>query len=266
MKELRAEGHLPAFWMRLAAAPARLLLLDYDGVLAPFHENRHAAVPHPGVREALQRLMPLGTCRVVIISGREAADVARLIAMNPHPEIWGSHGWERMLPGERAVLADLPPQAAEALKQAHDAVPAEWAAKLEAKPAGLAFHVRGLPDSEAQARLKQIQALWAKPIEIGGLEALSFDGGLELRVPGRTKGHAVDALLEEAGTGAVAAYLGDDLTDEDAFRHLGTRGLSVLVREMYRDTLAALWLTPPEELLDFFAGWELACHGNPPPQ
>jgi trehalose-6-phosphatase len=53
----------------------------------------------------------------------------------------------------------------------------------------------------------------------------------------------------------MIAYLGDDLTDEDAFKALKGKGLSVLVRDTQRDTLADCWLTPPDELLDFLHHW-----------
>ena len=53
----------------------------------------------------------------------------------------------------------------------------------------------------------------------------------------------------------VASYLGDDLTDEDAFRALKGRGLSVLVRNELRETLADIWLKPPGELIDFLLKW-----------
>jgi trehalose 6-phosphate phosphatase len=59
-----------------------------------------------------------------------------------------------------------------------------------------------------------------------------------------------------------AAYLGDDATDERAFRAISGRGLSVLVRPSWRQTAAELWLRPPEELLDFLNRWLEALRGR----
>jgi trehalose-phosphatase len=82
-----------------------------------------------------------------------------------------------------------------------------------------------------------------------------FDGGIELRVPGRHKGFVVDAVLSEMGRETAAAYLGDDSTDEDAFKAIRGRGIGVLVRPQYRATAADFWLKPPEELLEFLERW-----------
>jgi len=90
----------------------------------------------------------------------------------------------------------------------------------------------------------------------------SFDGGLELRVPGRDKGSAVREVLAEEGVEAAAAYLGDDLTDEDAFRALQGKGLAALVRPESRPTAADIWLQAPDELILFLDRW-LAAAGKP---
>ncbi|MEO8630619.1 MAG: trehalose-phosphatase, partial [Betaproteobacteria bacterium] len=84
---------------------------------------------------------------------------------------------------------------------------------------------------------------------------LDFESGIELRAHGRTKAHAVATLLQESNRDIPAAYLGDDLTDEDAFAALAGHGLSVLVRSQKRETAAQAWLRPPEELLAFLQRW-----------
>lgn len=63
----------------------------------------------------------------------------------------------------------------------------------------------------------------------------------------------------------MVAYLGDDQTDEDAFRaleKLGEHGLSVLVRTHVRETAADIWIKPPEQLIEFLENWLLASGGN----
>ncbi len=85
------------FLERLASAPDRVLLLDYDGTLAPFQIDRNLAVPYPEIRLLLARIRAEGT-RVILISGRAPYDLAVLSGIDPRPEIWGSHGFERLKP------------------------------------------------------------------------------------------------------------------------------------------------------------------------
>jgi trehalose 6-phosphate phosphatase len=88
---------------------------------------------------------------------------------------------------------------------------------------------------------------------------LPFDGGLELRAATKHKGDAVAVVLGEAGDQVAAAYLGDDQTDENAFRAIKGRGLAILVRGEPRPTMADVWLRPPDELVRFLRDWLKAC-------
>jgi trehalose-phosphatase len=248
---------LNAFFDRLAAARRRVLMLDYDGTLAPFRVRPEQALPYEGVVEALGGLIAQQGTRVVIVSGRRASDVAALLPTGSRPEIWGAHGWERLKPGHdveaeepaaevRIALAEADRRAAE-LRQS--------GARIERKPASIALHWRGLPVPTLARLCEQAEAAW-RPLAGGGLlEWLPFDGGVELRARGANKQHAVKAVLSEAGTATPVAYLGDDITDEDAFRVVKGRGLAVLVRPEYRETAADLWIRPPHELLEFLGRW-----------
>jgi len=53
----------------------------------------------------------------------------------------------------------------------------------------------------------------------------------------------------------VAAYLGDDFTDEDAFTAIKGHGIGILVRKEFRPTEADIWIKPPDELLSFLSDW-----------
>jgi trehalose 6-phosphate phosphatase len=136
-----------------------------------------------------------------------------------------------------------------------------WAGRLERKPGALAFHVRWLPHDAAKELEGRVGAAWASAADRAGLGLHSFDGGVELRAEGRDKGYATESILSELGGHAAVAYLGDDETDENAFARLRSRGLSVLVRPELRPTAAALWLRPPEELVDFLRRWATAAGG-----
>lgn len=245
-----------AFWRRLAAAPQAVLMLDYDGTLAPFRTDRDRAVPYAGIRERLERLRDSGRTRLLLISGRPIADVENLLAIDPLPEVWGIHGFERWTPAEGLRRATLEPAARDALKTASE-VCGELLddQRIERKAAAIALHWRGLAsDAAAQLRGRLERAL--EPLtRQTGLELNLFDGGLELRVAGITKERAVRCVGAEAGEEAVMSYLGDDLTDEDAFRALGSEDLPVLVRAEPRSTAARLRLVPPQDVLGFLDRW-----------
>lgn len=256
--EVLREGVDPeSFFRGLSEAPERALFLDYDGTLAPFREERDRAVPYAGVREALERLLEAGHSRLVVVSGRWTKDLVPLLGLEARPEIWGSHGWERLRPDGTLELGEMDDGALRGLAEADRWAEAEGlAARAEEKPGCLAIHLRGLPEPEAaEVRERALEAL--RPLSRRrGLELHEFDGGLELRVPGRHKGDAVRTVLDELPDGAAVAYLGDDRTDEDAFEALDGRGLRVLVRPERRPTEADVWVRPPEGLLAFLRRWD----------
>jgi trehalose 6-phosphate phosphatase len=252
-----ARTGVPAtFFGEVRRARRRALLLDYDGTLAPFAADPAAAEPYPGVRELLEEVAAAGSTRLALVTGRSARQLAALLRLRRTPEIWGCHGAERLtVEGAYFVAA---PDAAAARQLVAAAL---WAraldvpgVRVEPKATCLALHWRGLPPERIAVVRARVNERW-QPGPRGGLVVAEFDGGIELRAPGRDKGAVVDAVLAEVGAPATVAYLGDDLTDEAAFTALAGRGLSVLVRPELRPTAARCWLRPPVELLDFLGRW-----------
>ena len=253
-----------SFFKRLKAAKKRVLLLDYDGTLAPFSPDRSRAFPYPGVREMLGRILREGHCRLVLISGRSVEDLIPLLELDELPEIWGSHGLERLKADGRYRGPNLKAAHSRGLSEAaaslREQTSEDWREGLEKKPAALAFHWRGVRGEQARRRAGKLRRCWEPLAAEYGLLLHDFDGGVELKAPGADKGVAVQSVLAEEGEGALAAFLGDDLTDEDAFYAVCARGgLSVLVRPELRPTCADLWIKPPRELLRFLADWLSAC-------
>jgi trehalose-phosphatase len=129
---------------------------------------------------------------------------------------------------------------------------------LEAKPSSLAIHWRQF-DQQGQERTRStVESIFEgrgeRRGETGNLHLLPFDGGVELRSSDRTKGNAVREIQTEE-QGHPVAYLGDDLTDEDAFSAIADHGLSFLVRSEVRASCARYWLQPPDDLLHFLDCW-----------
>lgn len=233
-----------------------LLMLDYDGTLAPFQVDRYQAVPWPGVRSILNLIQDQKKTRIVVVTGRPADEINALLALREPVEVWGLHAFERLHPDGRREREHLPHDVAQKLDELHNALRRDsFGGLLEAKPNAAVMHWRGASPDLAARIEKHTRALFEPAVaEIPGFRLLPFDGGIELRA-GRDKSAAVKTLLAESAPGTPASYLGDDLTDEAAFRAIKGRGLSVLVRQEWRETEAAVWLKPPEELTAFLERW-----------
>jgi trehalose 6-phosphate phosphatase len=197
-----------------------LVASDYDGVLAPLVGDPSAAVPLPGMAEAISRVAAADGVTVALVSGRGVADLQATSGLSG-PYRWvGSHGaeFDGPLTGELAGRRDA---LAELLAPVVAGTPG---ALLEVKPASVAVHVRQVADRAAAAallgavRARVDSSLTLKP----GKEVL------EVAVTDADKGTALRRLvgeLQPAGT----MYLGDDVTDEDGFRSLGPGDIGVKI-------------------------------------
>ena len=171
------------------------------------------------------------------------------------PEIWGSHGFERLLPdGTRHSNSLTHIIERDLLRYVKAFTDCGIIKFCEKKSSGIAVHWRGLNINEI-AHISEKVLKISNEIKNEFIVVSDFDGGKEIRVKGVDKGTAVKVVLSEAVDGGIVAYLGDDLTDEDAFRQLGQSGLKVLVRDELRETLADLWLKPPADLIFFLEQW-----------
>jgi trehalose 6-phosphate phosphatase len=263
MSGVVVDTEIEQFLRSVTRSPLSALLLDYDGTLAPFSVERQQAVPYPGVRALLQEIMDSRRTRLVIVTGRTAEDVNPLLGLNPAPEVWGSHGLQRLRPDGTSQMPQLDPAAVQALVDAERWLSYQGLHHMaEPKPGSLAVHWRGLRKNDATELRGKILLGWLPIAEPTSLAVLEFDGGLELRVPEQDKTDAIYTILEEIGSNAPVAYLGDDVTDERAFRALQDRGLTVLVRRERRKTAARVWLRPPDELLEFLTRWRDACRAT----
>jgi trehalose 6-phosphate phosphatase len=204
----------------LAARRPLLLASDYDGVLARLRDDPAAAVPEPGIADLLARLAAVDGVTVAVVSGRGVADLQATSGFTG-PFRWvGSHGaeFDGALAGELQEARD---ELVAALAPLVEAVPG---ARLEVKPAAVAVHVRTATDPAAGQALLERAAAAAGPHHT----AKPGKDVLELAVTDADKGTALTRLAGELHAAGVL-YLGDDVTDEDAFRALPDTGLGVKV-------------------------------------
>jgi len=267
LAELRVEAPArpPSALERLDEIAARLhgrrlaLFLDYDGTLTPIVERPEAATLDAKMRASLARIA--AHCALAVVSGRDLADVRERVALEG-PAYAGSHGFDILVPGGER----------QALPEAEDAVPALEAAEhalreatggidgaqVERKRFSIAVHTRRAREAEAPAIERAVDA------------ALQANAGLRKRHGKKVfelqpdvdwdKGAAVRWLLGALGlddAGVVPVYIGDDLTDEDAFRAIAGHGIGIVVLDAPRASAAQYALRDPGEVrafLDSLAG------------
>ncbi len=255
---LETAEKLDEFFCGFTQGARPLLLLDYDGTLAPFRLDRFQARPWAGVRELVERIQGQGRTRMAVITGRPAAEIGQLLGLAQPLEVWGLHGAERLYPDGRRELDAAPAETQARLEELRELLRRDSLGGLfEDKANGVVMHWRGHVPRKAEEIERRTRALFRPVARLEGVALLEFEAGLELRA-GRDKGGAVKAILAESDGGGPVAFLGDDVTDEAAFRAVrtaGRRGLSALVRQRWRATAADVWLRPPGELRAFLERW-----------
>ncbi|HKR49169.1 MAG TPA: trehalose-phosphatase [Pseudonocardiaceae bacterium] len=208
------------------------VFLDYDGVLTPIVDRPEDAVMPGGMRETVQALAQ--RCSVCVVSGRDRPVVQQLMGVD-NLVVAGSHGFDIWSPQQGTIahgaatgFENLIFEVTGRLRAEIESIPG---AVVEPKRASVAVHYR-LADPEHRAKVTTV------------VDELLNEYSGQLKVtPGKMvyelqpkidwhKGKAVLHLLRTLDLDAddvVPLYLGDDITDEDAFRALAGRGVGIIV-------------------------------------
>ncbi len=209
------------------------VFLDYDGTLTPIVERPELAVLSPDMREVIRSLS--SRCPLAVVSGRDLADVRRLVGLEDVVYA-GSHGFEIRLPhGEQRApqvgtgFLDLLHRAESLLRDKLSSIPG---ALVERKKFSVAAHFRLVEPG----RVREVEdAVEFARIELEGLRRTEGKKVFELQPDvDWHKGRAVLWLMDAlnlAEDDFLPIYLGDDVTDEDAFEALQGRGLGIVVGE-----------------------------------
>lgn len=226
-----------------------LMLLDYDGTLTPIVDRPELAVLAPETRATLCNLVSV--MPVAVVSGRELGTLRALVDV-PGLVYVGNHGFDMAdLAGEshqlKAVLDYLP--VLDAVEQRlHESLAIVAGALLERKRSSVAVHFRLVAESDipqVQARVREVLSAYPQLKVTPGKKVIEIQPGLDW-----DKGKAVEWLLPQidADGRRHPIYIGDDTTDENAFRVVCGRGTGILVREDDHPTAARYALENPEEV------------------
>ncbi len=214
---------------RVAAAPKLFAFFDYDGTLCDLAASPGRVRTQASARSALRRLIESAGTRVAIVSGRPLVALRRRLPLAGLGYI-GLHGLEVHVHGlHQAALIDRPATAARVARL--QSLAARFFSHrglqciiFENKRLALALHTPSLPAPV----LRFVGGTFAELARQHGLEVITGKNVVEARPPGLEGGIAVRRVL--AGyRQALPVYVGDDATDEDAFRALGADGITVRV-------------------------------------
>ncbi len=245
---------VPEFWQRLLASEHAILLLDYDGTLAPFHPERMLATPLDGVLPALERLIDLDGTTLALVSGRPVSEIQQLTGLD-NLIIAGTHGFEIFRPGT-GIARMLPDDVTGARLDAIDKIATEIVGDelAERKIATVALHTRKLkPETATEAERRFMDLV--TPLVGDELEVRDFNGGVEVRVPARNKGVAIREIISELPPADLIVYVGDDDTDEDAFKALPDQGIGIKVGPPESQSAASGRLANCDDVLRFLNNW-----------
>jgi len=210
---------------RIAALPNLLVAADFDGTLSPLSWHHSQAEPAPGAIAALERLSALSGTHVAIISGRGLADVRARLGSHDRWDVFGSHGAESREGTCHPIAGDMRLRLA-ALEARVTDLRARFAELMvESKPRGVAVHFRALSIGDAKAAEASVLQIAADYPQLGlqsGSKVVEF---LADRV---TKADALASLRSRRGVTNLV-FIGDDLTDEHAFRSMRPSDFSIKV-------------------------------------
>jgi trehalose-phosphatase len=137
------------------------------------------------------------------------------------------------------------------------ATAAGWGERLEVKRTGIVLHTRGLARDRAVQIERDARALWGR-FETEGLRLDAIDGGLELRAGQHGKGEVAWDLLRREPDGTLPVFIGDDGTDEQAFRVLRPHGVTIRVGRPHMPTAAEWRVATPDDVANFLHHWATA--------
>ncbi|HSD10623.1 MAG TPA: trehalose-phosphatase [Candidatus Binatia bacterium] len=237
---------------RFARDRSALLVLDFDGTVAPFASTPEAARIDPSAEAALRRLTAesgssSARLRVGVASGRRIDDLRRLL---PPLDFWiGLHGLELAIGEDSSRLRFDPGPSDRALdrirKRLAEAV--SHGGRVEDKQHSIALHVRGLepPPLREEAIVAFARIVESERAAGAPLECLRGHLVAEARPTAAGKHRAIADVRSHFGGGTLA-FVGDDVTDEEVFRAF-PREVTVVVMDPPRTSDARYYLRSPGE-------------------
>ncbi len=232
-----------------------IICLDYDGTLTPIVDDPSQALLSTKMKLLLQQLAEYWT--VVVLTGRALDDIKKLVGLKKLVYA-GSHGFNIVGPNEsfhEEPEKEFLPEIDQAEKELETAISNLKRVQLERKRYAIAIHYRRAEDSilpELEKHVDRVVEKFPKLIKTTGKKIFELRPNTDWH-----KGKALLYLLEKLhidGSRILPLYIGDDTTDEDAFRAISDRGIGILVSDDDKETAAHYVVQNTDEVAEFLDG------------
>ncbi|HEU0273518.1 MAG TPA: trehalose-phosphatase [Candidatus Udaeobacter sp.] len=230
------------------------IFLDYDGTLTPIVTDPENALLSDSMKQTLRALVR--HVPVSILSGRDLDDVRRRVDIDGIIYA-GSHGFDIAGPGDlrKEVATEFLAKLDLAERKLREKLAEIVGALVERKRFSIATHYRLVKESDFPRLERVVRDVAAQHRELRGMDGKKV---YEMQPDiDWDKGKAVLWLLQTFDlkhANVLPMYIGDDRTDEDAFRAIGKSGIAILVSEQPRVTAASYLLKDPMEVQQFLRG------------
>lgn len=246
---LKPDKYISFFSSYKKASP--VLVTDYDGTLAPFVQDREKAFLTPKTRSLLKLINEAGG-EVIIVSGRRPEEILNFVGLPL--EIWGSHGMEKIDKNGRYYRGKVPEEELKKLDDFSSQLAYFPRGSVEKKPSGIALHWR--ERAEIFDMYMEVSGKLLFEASAHSLKVMPFNGGVEFMLPYFSKGTALSDISIIYQNASPLCYLGDDTTDEDAFREIRNikSGVGVLVSNGEKESAAKVYISRKDvdNFLDFW--------------
>lgn len=234
-----------------AGSPA--IFLDYDGTLTPIVAEPTMAILSDRMRHIISELAT--HCSVSIVSGRDLDDVRKMVGLENLTYV-GSHGFEVLGPegsyhkeGKGEPFLPSLAEAEKGLRAAADHVPGAW---VERKKFAVTMHYRAVEDRNVprlEDLFDEVASQHKDLRKAGGKKVFELLPNIDWN-----KGRMIESLLDTMssdGNRTMPLFIGDDVTDEDAFRVLADTGVTIVVSDHPRESAARYSLNDVNEVALF---------------
>jgi trehalose 6-phosphate phosphatase len=242
---------------KIVQSDAVFLFLDYDGTLVPFKDSPTEVTTPKKIKKVIRQLIRIQKIQVIIVTGRTLVDIKKLLTISGLSFI-ALHGlciessdglrfhW-KTAEQTQSLIAAIKKNMQRILKE-------EKGAFLEDKGLTIVLHYRLLPKNKVQYLQETFKNIVDTQDKKRILDVINGAKVIEARPKGWNKGKAIELFLAHYmnTTNILPIYIGDDITDEDAFRALRKKGLTIHVtHEKKRKTAAGYWVNDPDDVFFF---------------